>query len=253
VATQVYGPELVVVVNDGRALPEPACAALRVAVGDQRLVVLPNSRTPGPAGAWNTALEYLAEIDFNGFVALLDDDDEWDPGHLQENALRADRANIVVSGLRRVVAGAPLPRPLIGRLRVEGFLAGNPGWQGSNTFVQFGLLREAGSFREGLASLHDRDLAIRLLEHPRAVPAVVPRWTATWYLDTRSSLSAPRSLAKLRGLRFFWSLYHGRMSEEVRGAYFRRAERLFGFTQAEILAEAELSPVATWGCDEPAP
>jgi len=247
---QLYVPERVVVVNDGQALSTAAGRALGAALGSWRLAILDNARSPGPAGAWNTALDYLSATDFEGFVALLDDDDEWEPAHLLENVQAADSANIVVSGLMMFVDGEPRDRPLIQQLRVEDFLVGNPGWQGSNTFVRLDLLRSVGGFQEHLASLHDRDVAVRLLDHPRASPALVPRWTATWHLDTRRSLSAPRSPAKIKGLRTFWALHGHRMDDAQRGEYFRRAERLFGFTADAILGDEAPLPVSRRMCHE---
>jgi len=117
------------------------------------------------------------------------------------------------------------------------FLTGNPGWQGSNTFVSLPLLRAAGCFREGLQSLNDRDLALRLLRQPQAKPAVTNRWTATWYSDTCGSLSEYGSPGKLHGLRQFWRLYRDDFTHEETKLYFERASRLFGFGYSDVAVE----------------
>ena len=130
--------------------------------------MLPNIRKPGAAGSWNTGLKYLGDINFNGFVAILDDDDEWDKEHIALNMhfARETGAELIVSGLRRMCSGQIKPRNLPINLKDSDFLRGNPGLQGSNTFVSLKAMNRVGNFTEGLPSLNDRDLAIRLLRSP---------------------------------------------------------------------------------------
>jgi glycosyltransferase involved in cell wall biosynthesis len=249
VLLQSSKPNVLVVVDDGH-LREDAGEALRgqAQAHGVPIQLVQNRRARGAAGAWNTGLAHLAALGHSGFVAFLDDDDTWDPDHLQVNVTSAEGANIVVSGLRMRVGGRELPRALIEHLDDRAFLTGNPGWQGSNTFVDLALLLAVGGFREGLASLNDRDLAIRLLRHPSARWRVTGRWTATWNLDTPGNLSTPGSTAKRSGLRAFWRLSGAEMTTEERTAYFERAERLFGCLEADITAtEDEALPApARW-------
>jgi hypothetical protein len=103
-------------------------------------------------------------------VALLDDDDEWtatiwrlaSPARLNERPF----AEVVISGLRIVRGGIEIPRQPLAGVRVEDFLVGNPGWQGSNTFVTLDLFQRIGGFTVGLRSANDRDLAVRILDQP---------------------------------------------------------------------------------------
>lgn len=245
VLRQSLKPNVLVVVDDGQ-LPENAGEELRVqaAAHGVPLRLVPNRRARGAAGAWNTGLAHLAELGHDGFVAILDDDDTWDADHLEANVTNAHGANIVVSGLRMRVRGEEIPRALIEHLDERAFLTGNPGWQGSNTFVDLALLLAVGGFRQGLASLNDRDLAIRLLRHPSARWRVTGRWTATWNVDTPGNLSTPGSAAKRSGLRAFWRLYGSEMTFDERTAYFERAERLFAFAEADITATEDEAPPA---------
>jgi GT2 family glycosyltransferase len=232
---QVRPPDVVVVVNDGAPHPQATQAAL-VDLADQgRIQLLGNRRGLGPAGAWNTGLQWLRTQGFDGFVALLDDDDTWDPEHLERNqqAASATGAAFAVSGLRLHRDGRLEPRPLLSRLVAADFLVGNPGWQGSNTFVRMSALEAVGGFDEQLPSMHDRDLAIRLLRQPGVSGVLVPEWTATWYLGTPGCLTA-RSDGKLNALQRFLAKHGSLMNLEERAAYFERAHRMFGFTQAEI-------------------
>jgi hypothetical protein len=131
---------------------------------------------------------------------------------------------------------SPSPDPIAQR---PDYLVGNPGWQGSNTFVSLPLIRKAGGFRGGLMSLNDRDLAIRLLRLSDTQPTQVARWTATWYADTPGALSSRGGKTKLVGLRQFWSLYGAEMTPAESHAFFTRAETLFGFNQKEIRVPVE--------------
>lgn len=238
VRRQVLQPDQVIVVNDGRAVTQELLGKLRAVVAPMPIVALENLRSSGAAGAWNTGLAHLEQVRARGFVAILDDDDEWDAEHLREciAAAARDDANIIVSGLRRMVGGRCIPRPLPKELRKEDFLVGNPGWQGSNTFVALELMRAVGGFTDGLPSLNDRDLAIRLLSHKESRLAYTEKWTATWHHDESNSLSAPRSLAKIAGLRWFWARYGREMTTAQAAAFFDRASSYFGVQQAEIVA-----------------
>ena len=231
ICAQTVRPYRVVVVNDGESLTEETRLALRMLEDrtQTHVELLDNDRARGAAGAWNKGLDHLWRTGHRGFVAILDDDDTWDEDHLERNLEHSRDADLVVSGLRMKVGGRIVPRPLIEQLRDRDFLVGNPGWQGSNTFVSMDLIRATGGFRDGLASLNDRDFAIRLLRHPGARWNLTGCWTATWTLDTPGNLSSRLSDAKLLGLRRFWRLYGEEMTESERSAFFERSERLFGF------------------------
>lgn len=245
ICRQTCPPELVVLVDDGGQYA-PAFAPMLAAQLPVELVLIPNRRAPGAAGAWNTGLEFLAARRFAGFVAMLDDDDEWDEDHLALNlkAASANSANVVISGLRLLLDGVICERTLPQQFTDRMFLVGNPGWQGSNTFVALHLLMAVGGFRDGLASANDRDLAIRLLRAPGVRVAYTNTWSATWHISSdRPTLSSPRSPAKLQGLRWFWHIYGPEMSPQEVEAFFTRAAAVFHIGQAEIMAACgSLSP-----------
>lgn len=237
IVAQALRPSSVVLVNDGKVWTREDLADLTARLTGIEVLCMGNDRSPGVGGAWNTGIGALRARSYDGFVALLDDDDLWDPSHLQLNfdAAIARKANIVVSGLRIRSAIGDIARPLIGRLCSRDFLVGNPGWQGTNTFVHISLLVAVGGFRESLRSTHDRDLAIRLLRHPEARPCLVPEWTATWCIDLPERLSDCRGEAKLDGLRAFWAIYSSEMNEDEQRAFLDRAKHLFGFSASDIV------------------
>ncbi len=229
IALQTLQPDRIVLVNDN---PD-CCSTLRDIVSNclprADACVLPNSKSPGAAGAWNSGLAYLRDTGFNGIVAILDDDDEWHPFHLEWNlrSLKSTNANISVSGLVMISKNRIEHRSLIKRLSDRDFLIENPGWQGSNTVVDFDLLMSVGGFSEGLVCMNDRDLAIRLLRHPQARPRLVPRWTAIWYRGCHHQLSEPGSVSKRVGIQQFWRCYSTEMTFEEKEKFRVRCINLF--------------------------
>lgn len=256
VRRQSYPPVHLVVVNDGEPLGAADRAEVVEAAAPLPVSTIPNRRAPGAAGAWNTG---LLEIDAitppgsNPFVAFLDDDDTWEEDHLAANVHAArteagsEPANVVVSGLRLNLDGKVQDRPPINSLCPRTFLTGNPGWQGSNTFVKLDLLLGAGGFRDRLLSANDRDLAIRLLRHPQCRTAFTGRWTATWHLHTDGEqLSTRGGLSKRQGLRWFWHLYGQEMTPAEADSFFERALVTFGIRRSTIEAPGpDLPPLRT--------
>ncbi|MBK8979634.1 MAG: glycosyltransferase family 2 protein [Planctomycetes bacterium] len=232
---QQRSPDTLVLVNDGEEHPESVHTALRPLCSRFHVELLHNTRTPGAGGAWNTGLQWLTDRSFDGFVALLDDDDTWDPQHLAANlrAACASAADLAVSGLRLYAEGQIRRRVLIERLLPRDFLIGNPGWQGSNTFVRLSALNAISGFDEELPSMHDRDVAVRLLNAPGISWALVPEWTATWNFGTPGCLTGP-SPGKLAALRRFLGKHGAHIAPDDRRLYFERAQRLFGFRQTDI-------------------
>ena len=241
-------PALALVVNDGPAFSSAEHREIEAVLSPVPAVVLQNHRAAGAAGAWNTGLAHLRQRGHDGFVAILDDDDAWDPCHLEAShgVAASQGAEVVVSGLRRVVDGAEVPRPLPERLGARDFLVGNPGWQGSNTYVSMARLAQVRGFRDGLASLNDRDLAHRLLRLSGLRVGYTGRWTSTWQVRSdHAALSAPRSPAKISGLRWFWTIYGPEMSADEAAAFFQRASRCFGVRADEITAPGDDLPPHT--------
>lgn len=235
---QSQPPILMVLVTDGCEIPPMVASELQELAGCE-FVLLANRRAAGAAGAWNTGLNFLVARNFDGFVAMLDDDDEWDENHLEVNlhTARQESASVVISGLRLVRDGLlcerAIPRDFTDRM----FPVGNPGWQGSNTFVALRSLVAVGGFRDGLLSANDRDLAIRLLRSPGIRVAYKGKWTATWHASSiRQTLSSPGSEAKRRGLRWFWQIYGPEMTPTEAEEFFARAEELFRIGRDDILS-----------------
>lgn len=230
VLAQVRRPDDIVIVSDRFPFTKDEEAAILRAAGDLPVQVLTNRLSEGAAGAWNTGLQWMWQQGPTGYVAILDDDDEWDPEHLAEcERSCAAEPDVVLSGLRVIHQGVEHPRePLLSVTR-DDFLAGNPGWQGSNTFVKLSTFIRIGGFWDGMPSTNDRDLAVRLLSLPDLAIAFTGRMTATWHLGVQpDSLSRPGSPEKRDGLFMFLQRHGHLMSAQVRGRFMARARDLFG-------------------------
>ena len=140
-------------------------------------ILLRNQRTSGPAGAWNSGLDQLYrryESDpSHVFVAILDDDDEWDSDHL---AVCWDQAvgrslHMVVSGITRIDPRHPtgIRHAIPDGLGSDRLLATGQHIQGSNLFVRLDKLLDAGLFSEELPSCTDRDLCLKLRKPRRTI------------------------------------------------------------------------------------
>jgi len=203
---------------------------------------LVNLGSPGAANTWNTGIQYAAKHWPSCYVAMLDDDDEWDPDHLATCLALARRnhwPDVVLSGLRMIQDGVERFRPPIGQAKKRDFLSGNPGWQGSNTFIRLATLLRAGGFTPGLTSCNDRDLAIRVLCLGDARIVFTHRHTASWHLDeSRKALSSNKNPKKLDGLAHFYALHGHRMTPDVRQSFFERAQTIFGWRQEDVVLRA---------------
>ncbi len=240
---------LVVVDRDKQELPDAALKELAQTLGTAcggrlRVTVLRNVRThPRAAGAWNTGIDQLhrnaklvARPDLC-FVAILDDDDAWEPNHLELCLEQVPLGNLsmVATGLIRHERPdddgrrQAIPEKLDPR---ELFIRGQH-IQGSNLFVRLDAMLKVGGFDEHLPSCTDRDLCLRLCDLGDFRFGRVNQHTVHHYADPRDDrLSAPHSPAKLDGLTRFWRKYAHRFDAEARKLAAERGFERFGWTQA---------------------
>lgn len=236
---QTIVPTEIVIVNDGEKFSEDQIAALHNIANNVALKVIHTQGNQGAAIAWNTGLEYLYYRCDDFYIAILDDDDEWDTNHAEANlqAAQTNDADIVISGLRMYdeLKGSYNQRVLINHVDYKTFLVRNPGWQGSNTFVKKSALEKINGFTPGLKSCNDRDLAIRLLLLPQIKLAYTNQFTATWhfyYIGNR--LTSIDNNAKHDGLLQFWDLHNNKMSDEEKTSFFNHCERVFKVNREEF-------------------
>lgn len=237
IAEQSRLPDALVIVADHQSLPSDARQAIRALIPATEIHFLENVCTSGAAGTWNTGLAFIEQVWPQSYVAILDDDDQWDTDHLALciNIAESEALpDVVISGLRICVEGREISRPPLNTLTLDDFLIGNPGWQGSNTFATAAILVAAGGFRESLVSCHDRDLAIRILDLPETRIAFTGQHTATWNLNIYSNALSRPGPQKTNALRHFLALHGYRMSLEIRQRFLSRCFELFSLTSDEL-------------------
>ena len=251
VAGQTRPPDCLVVVDDSEPSIRPinGGTVAGLALRNTETVYLENARTPGAAGAWNTALSWVQRNNPEAFVAILDDDDAWEEPYLErcEAAAFRQHLDMVASGLifrePNVEQGRLLDPPQ--SLNAGDMLIRNTRIQGSNLFVRLGKLLEAGGFDEALASTTDRDLCIRLADLGTVRYGPLNEHLVNHYADDdRPRLSVPGSAAKAAGLQYFYRKHRGRMSRETEYAFLDRSRRLFRADPAEkISGPLDATPV----------
>ena len=235
ISQQTRPPDILVVVDDSAPDVRPDNREVVTAFSSPhtRSIYLGNRRTPGACGSWNTALYELRRIAPSAFVAILDDDDMWEPIYLQHCEQAALERNLdmvaagIVFNLSVEEKGLPFTSPE--SLNADDFLVRNPYIQGSNLFVRLQKLLEAGGFDESLTSTTDRDICIRLADlgtvrYGRIIDCLVQHYAES----DRPRLSTPGSDAKSIGLTGFFRKYRSRMDEQQREAFIRRSINVFG-------------------------
>ena len=234
VARQTRPPDYLIVVDDSDGDFRRANARVVTGfnAGSVETRYIENCRTPGASGAWNTALAYLQATDPATFVAVLDDDDAWEPSYLEqcEKAASHQDLDMVAAGLiyreSRASSGLLLDSPP--GLDSDELLVRNTHIQGSNLFVRLRKLLEAGGFDEALASTTDRDVCIRLADLGTVRFGAVAEHLVHHYADNdRPRLSTPGGDKKKSGLRYFFRKHRSRMSASQMEAFIQRSLRLF--------------------------
>ena len=237
----VYGqtimPDFIILVDDSLAANRVANKQVfdALPVTEAKPVYLENYRTKGASGAWNTGLKWLMSnvSDLSKtFVAILDDDDEWEINHLEScvGANPSNKLDMIVSGIVRHETGKPPKKQSIpSALDVEELLISNPHIQGSNLFVRLETVLQAGLFDEAMKSSTDRDLCIRLADLGALQIGKNDNHTILHYAseEDESRLSRPGSVQRMDGLNYFYQKYRGRMSSRQESAFIARAQQLF--------------------------
>src|SRR5690554_2857988 len=166
IAAQRLKPRVIVVVSDERPFSAEEKNNLRSLTPSVEILFKQNQHAPGAAGTWNTGFSVLNELYQDCYVAVIDDDDHWHANHLASCESNSDNgtADIVLSGINVVQGNSVIARNIPDNISIGSFLTGNPGWQGSNTFIKLSTAMRVGGYTNGLISCNDRDFAIRALQ-----------------------------------------------------------------------------------------
>ncbi|WP_375177781.1 glycosyltransferase [Marinobacter mobilis] len=242
VETQQRKPDVLVVVSDERPFSAAEQDMLKRLTPSVQMVFGQNKNTQGAAGTWNTGFSVLNELYEDCYVAVIDDDDHWHADHLRscEATSNEGQADVVLSGINVVQGSSTLARNIPENINACDFLVGNPGWQGSNTFIRLSTALGIGGYTDGLISCNDRDFAIRLLQLGGIDIQYTRRATVDWHINqSPDALSAIGSEQKLKGSAQFLKLHGGKMSPVQREHFFQRMKYLFGLNQTTIEQTAQ--------------
>lgn len=200
--------------------------------------VLKNTRTRfmSGTGAWNTGIFEAYRQFPNGFVSILDDDDEYLPNHLTD-CVTAISENAVAVFQRLIWQNDDTSTMSVDltkdKLTAENFFIGNPGVQGSNMFFKTQNLVDIGGFDETLPNTTDRDLMIRFLwKNDTNNIVVIETIGVTHYNHKRAKVNndIPR---KKQGLDLFYKKYKAHFSEEAYKKSLARAKAFFNYNPME--------------------
>lgn len=200
--------------------------------------VLKNTRTRfmSGTGAWNTGIFEAYRLFPNGYVCILDDDDEYLSHHLTD--CEAAISENAVAVFQRLIwqnddtstINVDLTKD---QLTSENFFIGNPGVQGSNMFFKTQSLFEIGGFDETLPNTTDRDLMIRFLwKNDLNNIKVLENIGVIHYNHKKPKVNNDIPL-KQQGLDLFYKKYKTHFSEEAYQKSLARAKAFFSYNPKE--------------------
>lgn len=204
--------------------------------------VIPNIRTQGNSGtgAWNTGIFLSHSLSPNGYISILDDDDEYLPNHLADciKVCSSNTAAVFQELQWKNTDGTVLNFPLSDEvINPSSFFKGNPGVQGSNMFFKTQFLVDIGGFDETFPNTTDRELLIRFLWHVSKLKAesgkrykveVLKNLGVIHYNHSFQKVNNNLSLKQI-GLDLFYKKYKSYFSEEDYSISIRRAKQLFNY------------------------
>lgn len=242
IARQKKLPHAIVIVTDKGTLTPDEQSLLIYASPKIKMYFVENMRADGVAGSWNTGIDFISKYHSECYIAILDDDDIWLPNHLYicSQLAKKSNADLVLSGIGVLTNQIVVANNIPYNIELSDFLVGNPGWQGSNTFIWLQTLKKAGGYTDGLISSNDKDFAIKVLGVKGLEIAYSNEVTVHWQCGHNPlALSAKGSRQKLRGNAQFLFLHGNKMHAEQMKSYFQRMDVFFQLKEKDIKIELE--------------
>ncbi len=173
VENQTFKPSEIILVSDSNSnykdMEKKYITGLKV-----KVTYISNRKSKCYGGSLNTAIEYLLlnnriEELIDSYVAILDDDDTWNYSYLENCIENLDKEyEFLVPGIKLFRNNQTIKLSIPQNLDHKSFLSKNPHIQGSNTFIKFRTILEAGCFDENIHSTTDREFFTRvMLLNPR--------------------------------------------------------------------------------------
>lgn len=198
-----------------------------------------NTRTAGFSGAANTGVYYVLKNYSNPknvYIAILDDDDRWEPNYLStclDIINKNARVDWIATDFYRLenTLEKPILQTAPDSVNSDLFLIGNPGIQGSNSFLRLSTLLEAGAYDEIQSPSNDRDLCLRLCDLNDVIYERNPNVSMIHYAESdRFRYSNPNTEIRDNGFEVFWLKHYGRMTYDQRFGFIDRTKELFNWT-----------------------
>lgn len=241
VLNQTQISDFVVIVDDNQNADEFEIIVQRVAnLNNPNVFCIRNYKTKNHSGtgAWNSGVEFL-QIKFDdlekSYIAILDDDDEWDKTYLEKCTKQIQTRGIentkaVFANLVRLHKDFEVQGNLSkNNLTIENFLIGNPGIQGSNMFFNLQSFLDTGCFDENLKSCTDRDLMIRFLQQNSVDNIALINETLVYHYAQSDNTVTNNSSSKWAGLDSFYNKFLNLFATEVLKQSLERAEKYFAY------------------------
>ena len=188
-----------------------------------RTQILKNSRTRymSGTGAWNTGILESYKTNPEGYVAILDDDDEYLENHLSDCIEKCTPSTVAVfQSLYWLHSdGSTMKLPLYKeQLTPQHFYIGNPGVQGSNMFFKTKHLIAIDGFDETFPNTTDRELLIRFLKYCQENElieniTVITKFGVRHYNHLFEKVNTNLAL-KQKGLDLFYKKYRSQFTED---------------------------------------
>jgi len=245
IAKQNRKPDFVFVVSNST---DEIFEAEKIICNDFGFALNKNLRTPTYTGALNSSVEEIIKhfgISDEIYFASLDDDDEWLPDYLQtcKNAIKKNENIIAVfcQLIWRTNETDDIHELTIEKLTQENFYIGNPGVQGSNTFINSRIFNELNGFDESFPNSNDRELMIRLLDYienennkmkNKLECKVIEIPLVVHYNHTDIKVNTNFKSKKV-ALDFFYKRYKNRFSEIAFQKSIARAKKYFHYDYEE--------------------
>ncbi|WP_452603221.1 glycosyltransferase family 2 protein [Pontimicrobium sp. MEBiC06410] len=188
-------------------------------------------------GAWNTGILETYKIYKEGFISILDDDDEYLPNHLSDCISRIEENTLAVfQSLEWKNPDSSTVKFTLNKkiITPAHFFIGNPGIQGSNMFFKTKTLIDIGGFDELLPNTTDRDLMIRFLRHVNTIQGainsvvVIPSLGVIHYNHNKEKVNNNLN-EKQKGLDLFYNKYKNKFSSEAYKQSLQRAVKYFNY------------------------
>ncbi|MDR2933740.1 MAG: glycosyltransferase [Rickettsiales bacterium] len=239
VLNQTYKPDFIIIVDDNQNENEFNIIAKKISqLNNSNIFVIHNSKTKyhSGTGSWNSGVDFLCSKFNNSdksFIAILDDDDEWNNVYLEKcveqiNLRGIENTKAVFANLIRLHNDFNIQFDIsVDNLTCENFLIGNPGVQGSNMFFCLQSFLDLSGFDETLKSCTDRDLMIRFLRQNSTDKIGFIKETLVYHYARNENTVTNNSKIKWAGLDGFYKKYLHLFNVDILEKSLQRAEEYF--------------------------